>query len=142
MKRKPVHRTAALLATVTATLLLAGCGTTGSTPDQPAADQTSMPGMAMPSAPPGDDTPVATDTVKIENFAFSPSVVTIKAGTTVTWTNNDTDPHTVTSMNDGPIKSPTMSHGDTFRYTFAQAGRFEYLCTIHPFMTATVVVTP
>ncbi|MDQ2707167.1 MAG: plastocyanin/azurin family copper-binding protein [Actinomycetota bacterium] len=78
----------------------------------------------------------------IQNLAFGPTTVTVKAGTTVTWTNADTDPHTVTSMNDGPIHSPTMKQGDTFRYTFTKPGRFDYLCTIHPFMTATVVVTP
>jgi plastocyanin len=147
MKRIPV-RTAAVLATaVTAALLLAGCGDpqSGAQGDTPAADSTSMPGMAgmsMPAAPAADDTPVATDTIKIENFAFSPAVATVKVGTTVTWTNNDTDPHTVTSMDNGPIKSPTMQQGDTFHYTFTTPGKFEYLCTIHPFMTATVVVTP
>jgi plastocyanin len=137
---------AAVVAAATTAVLLAGCGDTRSGTDAAAQTDTptSMAGMAMPAAPAAgaDDTPVATDTVKIENFAFSPTVVTVKVGTTVTWTNNDTDPHTVTSTNDGPIKSPTMQQGDTFHYTFAQPGKFEYLCTIHPFMTATVVVTP
>jgi plastocyanin len=141
---KSIHllRSAGVAATATAALLLAGCGNPS---DTPAADSTSMPGMpgmSMPAnAAPADDTPVATDTIKIENFAFSPTVATVKVGTTVTWTNNDTDPHTVTSMDNGPIKSPTMQQGDTFKYTFTAPGKFEYLCTIHPFMTATVVVT-
>jgi plastocyanin len=141
MKRIQLLRSAGVAATVTAALLLAGCGnpSNGSTP---AADSTSMSGMSMPAAPAADDTPVATDTIKIENFAFSPAVATVKVGTTVTWTNNDTDPHTVTSMDNGPIKSPTMQQGNTFHYTFTAPGKFEYLCTIHPFMTATVVVTP
>lgn len=141
MKRINLLRSAGVAATATAALLLAGCGNPS---DSTAADTTSMPGMSMPAAPAGaaDDTPVATDTIKIENFAFSPTVATVKVGTTVTWTNNDTDPHTVTSMDSGPIKSQTMQQGDTFKYTFTTPGKFEYLCTIHPFMTATVVVTP
>ncbi|MDQ2710222.1 MAG: cupredoxin domain-containing protein, partial [Actinomycetota bacterium] len=83
-----------------------------------------------------------TNTVAIQNFTFAPASVTVKAGTTVTWTNQDQDPHTVTSMNNGALKSPTLNHGEAFHYTFTTPGRFEYLCTIHPFMTATVVVTP
>lgn len=139
MKRINLLRSAGVAATATAALLLAGCGNPS---DTPAADTTSMPGMSMPAGAPADDTPVATDTIKIENFAYGPTVANVKVGTTVTWTNNDTDPHTVTSMDNGPIKSQTMQQGDTFKYTFTTPGRFEYLCTIHPFMTATVVVTP
>jgi plastocyanin len=67
--------------------------------------------------------------------------VTVKAGTTVTWTNRDQDPHTATAMS-GPFHSPTLNNGESYHYTFTTPGRFEYLCTIHPFMTATVVVTP
>lgn len=146
MNRTQLLRSAGVAVTAAAALLLAGCGNP-SGGSAPAADSTSMPGMpgmSMPAAPAGavDDTPVATDTIKIENFAFSPTVATVKVGTTVTWTNDDTDPHTVTSMDNGPIKSPTMQQGDTFKYTFTTPGRFEYLCTIHPFMTAAVVVTP
>jgi plastocyanin len=144
MKRIQLLRSAGVAATATASLLLAGCGGPS---DAPVADSTAMSGMpgmsGAPAAPAAaDDTPVATDTIKIENFAFGPTVATVKVGTTVTWTNNDTDPHTVTSMDNGPIKSPTMQQGDKFTYTFTTPGKFEYLCTIHPFMTATVVVTP
>src|SRR5581483_11363111 len=135
MKRIQLLRSAGVAATATAALLLAGCGNPSDSPspDNTADSTAAMPGMsAMPAAPAGasDDTPVATDTIKIENFAFSPTVATVKVGPTVTW------------MNNGPIKSPTMQQGDTFTYTFTTPGRFEYLCTIHPFMTATLVVTP
>ncbi len=84
---------------------------------------------------------MATDAVEIQNFAFSPAIVTVTAGATVTWTNRDSDPHTATAMS-GPFRSPTLNNGDSYRYTFTTPGRFEYLCTIHPFMTAIVVVTP
>jgi plastocyanin len=151
---------AAGAATAVATLVACGAPTDAATgtPAAPAAsapaaaaaggldaDPSAMPGMAMPAAPAAasaGDAPVATDTVAIQNFAFSPATVTVKAGSTITWTNSDQDPHTVTSMNNGPLHSPPMSNGDTYRYTFTAPGRYEYLCTIHPFMTATVVVTP
>lgn len=103
-----------------------------------------MPGMAMPRAGApvsGQDAPVATTSVEIQNFAFSPTTVTVKAGSTVTWTNRDQDAHTVTAMA-GPFHSPTLNTGQSFHYTFTTSGRYDYLCTIHPFMTATVVVTP
>ncbi|MBV9315678.1 MAG: cupredoxin family copper-binding protein [Pseudonocardia sp.] len=131
-----------------ATLLFAGHDTAANA-DQPAVTaapttaMADMADMASKIAAPGPaDAPVATNAVTIQNFAYSPATVTVKAGTTVTWTNKDQDPHTVTSMNGGPLQSPTLNTGDSFRYTFKTPGRFEYLCTIHPFMTATVVVTP
>jgi plastocyanin len=123
---------------------LAGCGAapkaSGSAAPPP---MTSMPGMTTSAAAddPAQTKPVATDSVAIKNFAFSPATVAVKVGTTVTWTNGDQDPHTATATG-GAFKSPTLNSGDTFRYTFTQPGRYEYLCTIHPFMTATVVVTP
>lgn len=98
--------------------------------------------MSMPNTQPStQDSPVAANTVSIKNFAFTPSTITVKAGTTVTWTNSDQDPHTV-SANGGQFRSQTLNTGDTYKYTFSTAGTFAYLCTIHPFMTATVVVTP
>jgi len=100
-----------------------------------------MPAAPGPAAGAGD-APVATNTVAIQNFAFSPAAVTVKAGTTVTWTNQDQDPHTATAMNNGPFHSSTLNTGESFHYTFTTPGHFDYLCTIHPFMTATVVVTP
>ncbi|MGH3763828.1 MAG: cupredoxin domain-containing protein [Pseudonocardiaceae bacterium] len=137
--------------TVAGIAVLTGCsGPTTDTPEATApapvvADQ-AMPGMSMPpaagsAAASGQDAPVATNAVAIQNFAFSPAVVTVKAGTTVTWTNQDQDPHTATAMS-GPFRSPTLNKGQSYHYTFTTPGRFEYLCTIHPFMTATVVVTP
>lgn len=90
----------------------------------------------------GAAAPVAGDAVAVKNFAFSPASLTVKVGTTVTWTNQDTDAHTVTSQNNaGPLASQALSTGQTYSYTFTKAGTYSYLCTIHPFMTATVTVT-
>lgn len=102
-----------------------------------------MPGMTM--SPPAGGTsaaPVAGTKVAIKNFAFAPANLTVKPGTTVTWTNQDTDAHTVTSHNaGGPLRSPALGTGKNYSYTFTKAGSYAYLCTIHPFMTATVTVT-
>jgi amicyanin len=101
-----------------------------------------MPGMSMSPTDAPTGPAVATQSVKIKEFAFGPASITVKVGATVTWTNGDQDPHTVTSQaKDGPLKSATLNNGDTYQYTFTKAGTYDYLCTIHPFMTGTVVVT-
>ena len=80
-------------------------------------------------------------TVSIQNFAFSPASVTIKAGGTVAWTNVDAAPHTVTD-NNGGFDSGSISTNAKYSHTFAAAGTYTYHCTFHSMMaTATVVVT-
>lgn len=77
--------------------------------------------------------------VEISNFKFVPNTITISPGTTVTWTNMDSAPHTVTTR-ETLFDSGRMSTGDTFSYTFEQSGTYEYYCTIHPYMVATIIV--
>ena len=77
--------------------------------------------------------------VKIDNFSFGPATITIPAGTTVTWTNNDDVPHVVAS-DDKVFKSKALDTDDRFSYTFAKPGTYNYYCAIHPKMTAKVVV--
>ncbi|RAG81276.1 plastocyanin [Streptacidiphilus pinicola] len=111
---------------------------------QPPSAAGSMPAMSMPAsaAPTPAGVPVATDSVAIKNFAFAPAAITVKVGTRVTWTNQDSDAHTVTSQNNtGPLNSQALNTGQSFSYTFTTPGTYHYLCTIHPFMTATVTVT-
>jgi plastocyanin len=99
--------------------------------------------MTMTPGAPADTKPVAGNAVAIKGFAFAPAALTVKVGTTVTWTNDDTDAHTVTSQAaGGPLQSQALATGQTFSYTFTKAGTYAYLCTIHPFMVATVTVTP
>ena len=69
-----------------------------------------------------------------------PDPIRVKAGGTVTWTNRDEEPHTVVA-NDGSFHSPGMGSQATFSFTFSKAGTFDYVCSIHPFMRATVVVS-
>src|SRR5690349_4567756 len=83
--------------------------------------------------------PAAAAAVRIDNFTFKDPVVTVKPGTTVTWTNGDDIPHTVVSK-DGVFKSKVLDTGDRFSFTFAKAGQFGYFCSIHPHMTGTIVV--
>jgi plastocyanin len=109
-----------------------------------------MPGMSgMPAMPggtsgtssaTGSPAAVAGDQVTIDNFAFAPATLTVKVGGTVTWTNRDEEPHTVAAT-DGSFHSPGMGTGATFSHTFGTAGKFDYVCSIHPSMHGTVVVT-
>ena len=81
----------------------------------------------------------AANQVVIENFAFAPATLTVKAGTTVTWSNRDDEPHTV-NENDKRFKSGTMDTGDQYSYTFSSAGTFSYFCALHPKMTGQIIV--
>jgi len=83
--------------------------------------------------------PPRTATVDIDNFKFGVASLEVTVGTTVTWTNRDDVPHTVTSTTK-VFKSPALDTGEKFSYTFTQAGSFEYFCSLHPHMTGKVVV--
>lgn len=108
-------------------LLLVGCGGSSGT------TTTSGGGSTTTAAPGGSQ-------VTIQNFAFSPAELTVPVGTTVTWTNSDSTNHTVTS-DTAVFESATLARGDTFEFTFTQAGEFPYHCSLHPSMTATIIVT-
>ncbi len=77
--------------------------------------------------------------VKIDNFSFGPATLTVAPGTTVTWVNHDDIPHTVVST-DSIFKSKVLDTDEKFSFTFTKAGNYPYFCSIHPKMTATVVV--
>jgi plastocyanin len=99
-----------------------------------------MPMAAQAGNAPAASTAVATDSVSIKNFAFSPATVTVTAGSTVVWTNDDSIQHDIT-FNGGSIVSNVLNHNDTFSHTFPTAGTYHYICSIHPFMHGTVIVT-
>ena len=79
--------------------------------------------------------------VTIDNYTFSPGTLTVPVGTTVTWTNRDSEVHTVTA-NDAPptFKSVGLDTDDTFSFTFNKAGTYSYHCSLHPHMTGKIVV--
>ena len=88
---------------------------------------------------PNPTTPAAT--VSIENFAFSPATVTIKAGQSVMWTNKDSAPHTATELS-SLFDSGSLATNQSFSFIFHTAGTYTYHCLIHSMMAnATVVVT-
>jgi plastocyanin len=85
--------------------------------------------------------------VSIQNFAFVPVSVTVPAGTMVIWTNQDSAPHQVISdatplfSNGAIFTSSQLNQGQTFSFTFNNAGTYLYHCGIHPFMKGTITVT-
>ena len=80
-------------------------------------------------------------TVQIDNFAFAPAALTVTAGTTVTWKNEDDSPHRIGDKN-GTFKSAALDTDDTFSNTFAAPGEYPYICTIHPYMVGKIIVKP
>ncbi|MEN6349405.1 MAG: cupredoxin family copper-binding protein [Syntrophomonas sp.] len=77
------------------------------------------------------------NTVVIENFAFTPAAITVKKGDTVTWVNRDSAPHTATGA---AFDSKGLARGQSFSFTFNEAGTFDYICTYHPSMKGQVIV--
>lgn len=77
--------------------------------------------------------------IQIGDFKFTPPILTVRMGTTVTWTNRDEETHTVTSAT-GAFGSTGLSHEETFAQTFTRPGTYQYFCALHPHMKATVVV--
>ncbi|MDO6730364.1 cupredoxin family copper-binding protein [Marinovum sp. 2_MG-2023] len=81
----------------------------------------------------------ATHNVSIKGFAFSPSSLTVAAGDTVVFTNEDSAPHTATAEN-GAFGTGTLRKGETASFEVTTAGAFDYHCKFHPAMKATLVV--
>ncbi len=81
----------------------------------------------------------ATRIITIDNFTFGADKVTVDRGTEVTWVNRDDMPHTVVSTAKA-FASEALDTDQTFTHTFAEAGTFDYFCSIHPRMTGRVVV--
>jgi plastocyanin len=148
-------------------VLLAGC--TGAPSGQPPATTQATPAMTTPPATTAATTAVPSTTaqattvvttvppttmaaptttvspppvaVTIQAFLFSPASVEVPRGTTVTWTNQDSAPHTVVSDMTQEFASPTLGMGQSFSFTFTKAGSYPYHCSIHPTMHGNVIVT-
>ena len=118
-------------------LTLAACGGGAAASQAATAAPTRAPAAA--TSPSAAASPVATTSVRIANFAFSPPAIAVRAGATVTWTNEDEDAHTV-AIGGVPASQP-LQNGDTFAHTFSRPGTYAYVCTIHPYMRGMVVVT-
>jgi plastocyanin len=129
------------LAALALIVMLTACGGGGGSGTTP----TAATGTTPTSQPSGNTMAVSITVDSSGTFTFSPTTITIKAGTTVVWTNTTGTSHTVTSDDgktfDSGIASPIAASGGTFMFTFNTPGTFAYHCQIHPFMKATVVVT-
>jgi plastocyanin len=86
-----------------------------------------------------EETKAAPNTITIDNFTFTPKELTVAVGTTVTWANHDDIPHNVVDKNKA-FRSKALDTDDSFSYTFATAGTFDYFCGLHPHMVGQVIV--
>jgi len=77
--------------------------------------------------------------ISISNFSFDPTTLTIPAGKTVKWTNQDTATHQIKS---DTFNSTALKKLDTYQYTFKTPGTYEYTCSLHPTMKGKIIVTP
>lgn len=81
------------------------------------------------------------NTVSIKSYAFTPTTVTIAVGSTVTWINQDDDPHTVKSVEpDTTLKSAALDTHEKYSFTFTRPGVYKYFCTLHPHMQGEIIV--
>ena len=127
--RRPVLRILLLAAVVVLSGFVTACGSSTKTT----------------TSPTGGGAASGGNSVTIKNFAFQPQTLTVKAGTTVTWTNQDSTPHTVQFSDKSIPTSPDLSAGggqSTYTHTFTAAGTYPYICGIHNYMTGTVKVIP
>jgi plastocyanin len=99
---------------------------------------TSLAWTVVSSVARADDAAIAT--VSIDNFTFTSSNLTVKAGTTVTWTNHDDIPHSIVDKNRKLFRSKVLDTGESFSFTFSNPGSYDYFCGLHPHMTGHIVV--
>ncbi|MBD8880326.1 MULTISPECIES: cupredoxin domain-containing protein [Rhodanobacter] len=78
--------------------------------------------------------------IEIRNFMFTPKTLTVPVGAKVVWINRDEEPHTVVSANGQFAPSKALDSNDSYVATFGKPGTYVYYCTVHPFMTGTIVV--
>lgn len=140
-------KSAVMLSTM---IILAGCraSTQPSTDPQPTPTPTA-PSVSNPTSPETVSTttsnpesvPTASADISIKNFAFNPSNTTVKVGTKVTWTNEDSMNHTISS-DINAFESGHMAKGQSFSFIFNKAGTYAYYCALHPSMTGTIIVNP
>src|SRR4029078_211448 len=111
---------------------------------RPGMSRPSMPAMPGMPPPPASVSATAADApapqggtaVSISDFKSNPPPVPVPVGTRVTWTNQDEEPHTLAAK-DGSFHSPGIDTHGTYSFTFSTPGSYDYICSIHPFMTGT-----
>ena len=123
-----------VLLLVLSSLLVVACGGGDETTTSAGVTDTT----AATSSTGGQGQPVGSQIV-ISDYKFEPADITVKAGESVTWTNEDSVQHNV-AADDGGFEGPLLSKGESYTFTFDTPGSYPYHCTPHPFMKATVTV--
>jgi plastocyanin len=136
-------RTTAFAACLALAAALAACGSSNS---KSTSASTPAPTASTPATTPAKTTPAPASAagvvqVEMKNIMFVPKTVTAKVGQTVKWTNSDPVAHTVTAKSGSDVDSGTVAPNQTFETKFTKAGRVDYVCSIHPNQTGTVIVT-
>ena len=146
-----MSRTLSLAVAAALLLIVSACsGGTATTPapaSQPAATEApasespaaSESGAATEACAPSTD--AGTVSATIANFAFSPATITAKVGDVVSWTNNDSAPHTATLKSDATCTTDNLANGASGGILFNTAGSYDYFCKIHPSMTGKIEVS-
>lgn len=111
-------------------------------PDKVQPASTSSTNPSQPSTI-GNNQPAAPNAVTIKDYAFKPAKITVKKGTTITWTNQDDSRHDITPDKESGnfVASELLSQGNGYSFTFNTVGTYTYHCSPHPYMKATVEVT-
>ena len=122
---------ALLFACLALGIVVAGCGGDDDSSDSASSDTKAQP------APKSEG---GSAEVSMKDIKFDPSEVTVKAGDTVTWTNDDSVAHDVTGDSFKSGDAGAMQGGDTFEHKFDKAGTYDYVCTVHPGMKGSVLV--
>jgi plastocyanin len=124
---------------------LTGCGSSSSSSSSSQASAPAPSGASMPAstaAPASAATPSGAATaVQIANYSFKPGTLTVKAGTKVSFTNQDAAPHTATSNQSGAFDTGTLAKGQSKTVTLSKPGTYAFHCAFHAFMTGTITVT-
>jgi len=97
-------------------------------------------GCGKKSTNTGGGVNIPPNSVFISGFAYNPTSRTVAVGTTITWRNDDSAPHTVTSDTGNELASPTLNRGQSYSHTFNNAGVFGYHCAFHSSMRGTITV--
>jgi plastocyanin len=126
------------LLTLLTLTMFAGCGSSSGAPGD-----TNSPTATASVAVSATNTPESTENqVDVSDFQFSPSTLTVKVGTTVTW-KGVSGAHTVTSDDSAPMPfDQSIAEGGVVTVTFTQAGTYEYHCSVHKSMHGKIIVTP
>ena len=138
MTRNPTIRRLLASGLLAVTLVAGACGGSDDDGDTAGGDATTDTTAAETES--GGEDAASGDAVQIVDFNYKPANLQVKAGTTVTFTNEDGFAHTATAK-DKSFDSGNLEEGGTFEHTFDEAGTFDYICAIHNSMTGKVTVS-